>query len=49
MQPPSRRGFGSQLIERVLAAELRGEVRLKFPPQGVRCVMDMALDRLSAH
>jgi PAS domain S-box-containing protein len=49
VQPPSRRGFGSELIERVLAAELHGEVRLEFPPQGVRCAMDMALDRVSVH
>jgi hypothetical protein len=37
------------LIQKVLAAELCGEVRLEFPPQGVRCIMDMALDRVSAH
>jgi PAS domain S-box-containing protein len=49
VKPPSRRGFGSKLIEKVLAAELRGEVRLEFPPQGVRCTMDMALERVSAH
>ena len=49
VKPPSRRGFGSKLIEKVLAAELRGEVRLEFPPHGVRCTMDMALDRVSAH
>jgi PAS domain S-box-containing protein len=47
--PPSRRGFGSELIEKVLAGELNGEVRLEFPPQGVRCTMDMALERVSAH
>jgi len=49
VQPPTRHGFGSALIEKVLAAELRGETRLEFPPQGVRCTMDMALERVSAH
>jgi PAS domain S-box-containing protein len=49
VQPPSRRGFGSELIEKVLAGELNGEVRLGFPPKGVRCTMDMALERVSAH
>jgi two-component sensor histidine kinase len=49
VQPPSRRGFGSELIEKVLAAELHGEVRLEFPPQGVRCTMDMELNRVCAH
>ena len=47
--PPQRRGFGSQLIEQVLAYELEGEVNLDFQPQGVRCIMDMALDRISMH
>ena len=49
VQPPSQRGFGLEMIEKVLAAELRGEVRLEFPPQGVHCAMDMAQDRVTAH
>jgi two-component sensor histidine kinase len=49
VRPPGRRGFGSQMIEKVLAAELRGEVRLEFPPSGVRCVMDMALEQVAVH
>ena len=47
--PPTRRGFGSDLIEKVLSSELRGEVRLDFPVEGVRCTMDMALERVSVH
>jgi PAS domain S-box-containing protein len=47
--PPSRRGFGSRMIEQVLASELRGKVRLDFSPQGLRCTMDMALDQVTAH
>jgi two-component sensor histidine kinase len=46
---PSRRGVGAALIQKVLAAELRSEVRLEFPPEGVRCTMDIALDRVSTH
>jgi two-component sensor histidine kinase len=34
---PRRRGFGSRLIERSLARDLRGEVRLAFEPDGLRC------------
>jgi two-component sensor histidine kinase len=49
VHPPSRRGFGSKMIEQVLSSELRGEVRLDFPPQGLRCTMDMSLDHVSAH
>lgn len=37
VNPPSRRGFGSTLIERALALDLDGEVNLKFEPAGVRC------------
>jgi two-component sensor histidine kinase len=32
---PGTTGFGSRLIERGLAAELRAEVRLEFEPTGV--------------
>ena len=35
--PPRRRGFGSRLIERSLARELGGEVKLDFDPAGLRC------------
>ncbi len=41
--PPSRRGFGSRLIERGLARELGGSARIEFAPEGVRCAMDLSL------
>jgi PAS domain S-box-containing protein len=41
--PPTRKGFGSRLIERGLAAELRGEARLDYPPEGVVCTVDAPL------
>lgn len=34
---PERRGFGSRVIEKVLAQEFRGEVELAFDPSGLRC------------
>ncbi len=37
VSPPSRRGFGSQLIERLLALELKGEVKITYAPAGVIC------------
>lgn len=40
---PERRGFGSKLIERGLAAELRGEVQLNFELTGVVCTIDAPL------
>lgn len=39
--PPSRKGFGSRMIERGLAHELEGEVQLEFPPAGVECTIDI--------
>lgn len=48
VQPPRRRGFGVSLLERGLAHQLGGKVQLRFPPDGMRCVMDLPLDRLSA-
>lgn len=41
--PPERRGFGSRLIERGLASELGGAVRLYFDQGGVRCTVEAPL------
>ncbi len=38
--PPQRRGFGLKMIERGLAAELQGEVRIEFLKSGVVCTID---------
>jgi hypothetical protein len=35
--PPSRRGFGTRLLERGLAAQIGGTVTLDFAPSGLRC------------
>jgi two-component sensor histidine kinase len=40
---PKKRGFGSRLIERALAAELRGRVALDFRPEGVTWSVDAPL------
>lgn len=37
---PQRRGFGSRLLERGLAAELHGQVSLAFPRDGLICRID---------
>ena len=34
---PTRRGFGSRLIERSLQGQLGGEASLDFAPDGLRC------------
>ena len=41
---PTRRGFGSRMIERGLANELNGEVLLSYEPAGVVCTVDMPLE-----
>ncbi len=40
VSPPERRGFGTRLIERSLAQDLDGEVRITFEPDGVVCTVD---------
>ena len=47
VQPPSRRGFGTRLIERGLSAELRSEVELEFRPTGLNCRILAKLPRIS--
>ena len=43
--PPGRKGFGSRLIERGLAQDLDGEVRLDYKPLGVVCQIIMPVRR----
>lgn len=40
-----RRGFGTELIEKVVAHELRRPVSLEFAPEGVRCVLRVPVRR----
>jgi two-component sensor histidine kinase len=40
---PTKRGFGTRMIERGLAAELGGTVRILYEPDGVRCEVDAPL------
>lgn len=41
--PPTRRGFGTRLIERGLAHDLDGQVKLEFAHEGVRCSLRLPL------
>jgi PAS domain S-box-containing protein len=43
VQVPKRRGFGTRLIERSLALDLEGDVRIEFAPTGVICTVDASL------
>jgi two-component sensor histidine kinase len=42
------RGFGTDLIERIVAHELKNPVELSFNPEGVRCVLTIPVRRPSA-
>ena len=41
---PTRKGFGSRMIERGLAGELGGEVQIRYEPDGAVCTLDIPLD-----
>jgi PAS domain S-box-containing protein len=43
VSPPARRGFGTRMIERALAAELAGKVVIDFRGDGVVCTIDAPL------
>jgi two-component sensor histidine kinase len=43
VRPPSRRGFGSRLIERSLSQDLNGIARIEFRPTGIVCTVDAPL------
>ena len=37
VEPPTKKGFGMQLIERACSYELEGEVELDYAPEGLTC------------
>ncbi len=41
VEAPSRRGFGSVLLERSLQEDLRGTVELDYRPAGLSCVIEL--------
>jgi PAS domain S-box-containing protein len=41
--PPTRRGFGSRLIERGLRGEFRGSAMMDYRPNGLSCTMEAQL------
>ena len=42
MKTPTRKGFGSRLIESLLAAELNGKVHVGYEPSGLICEVHAA-------
>ena len=47
--PPTRKGFGSRVIERGLAHELEGIVHLDYPMDGAACTIDFPAPRDARH
>jgi len=39
VEPPARRGFGTRMIERALAADFEGHVELLYRPEGLLCTL----------
>ncbi|MFC0588599.1 CHASE domain-containing protein [Novosphingobium aquiterrae] len=46
VQTPGRRGFGMDLIQKIVSHELRAPVELTFDPGGVRCVLTVPIRTL---
>jgi PAS domain S-box-containing protein len=46
--PPERSGFGRAMIENVVSKALEGDVRLSFPPKGVRCVIEIPVNQVTS-
>jgi two-component sensor histidine kinase len=42
-EPPRKRGFGTEIIEKSLPYLLGGASRLTFHPDGLECTMELAL------
>jgi len=43
---PTRRSFGTRLIEQSFVNQLKGEAQLTFEPSGVICILDIPLESL---
>ena len=48
VRPPDRSGFGRAMIENVVGRALEGDVRLSFPPKGVRCVIEIPSSQVTS-
>ncbi|WP_137180938.1 sensor histidine kinase [Roseomonas sp. AR75] len=45
--PPSRRGFGSRMLEATVRGQLGGGLALDWAAEGLRCALELPLDRRS--
>ena len=47
VKPPARYGFGSVLIEKIIAQDFGARPSMDFAPEGLRCEIDVALSALA--
>ena len=47
MAPPTRIGFGTRVIERVIAGDLGGRVTMHYNPDGLRYELSAPLENLT--
>jgi two-component system CheB/CheR fusion protein len=49
VQPPQRKGFGTEMLERTLAFEFKARTSLQFAPSGIQCTIVIPLSRRIVH
>lgn len=47
--PPPRKGFGTELLERTLAFDFKGQTTMAFDPAGLQCTITVPLSRRTFH
>lgn len=47
VSPPSRRGFGTRMLQQALASDMAGKVDIQFQPEGLICLLDAPLPQVS--
>lgn len=48
VKPPERKGFGTRLLEQVVARALRADIALEYRPEGLVCRMTLPRARVEA-
>jgi two-component system CheB/CheR fusion protein len=49
VEAPRRKGFGTELLEKTLAFELKGKTTLNYGPSGLHCTIAIPLNRRVVH
>lgn len=49
VKPPPRKGFGTELLERTIAFEFKGQTTLAYNPAGLQCTIMIPLSKRTFH